>query len=120
MAQYTIDAVLCARRDTTANWNAAIGFIPRNGEIIVYTDYKTKEIDGQIVNVPGIKIGTGNAYVQDLVFIGTSESEIADLLAHIEDTNAHITAAERTFWNNKLSIDDENEVVEETLQLTRN
>lgn len=54
-----------SKHDTTANWNAAQGFIPLAGEIIIYDDYE--QVDGQ--NIPGIKIGTGNAYVQDLPFI---------------------------------------------------
>ena len=35
----TIKARILAKRDTTANWNNASGFIPMLGEIIIYTDY---------------------------------------------------------------------------------
>ena len=28
-----------SKHDTTANWNAAVGFIPLSGEIIIYDDY---------------------------------------------------------------------------------
>ena len=98
------------KRDTTANWNNARGFIPLSGEIIIYTDYRTETSveGGQTVtkNVAGIKIGDGNAYVQDLPFqSGVTEKDI-------------------TFWNNKLNYDNtleiNNELVNETLVFNRN
>ena len=92
--------------------------MPKAGEIIVYTDYKTVTDNGQTVNVPGIKIGSGNGYVQDLAFMG--EADAAQLLAHISDTTVHVTAADKTAWNGKLNVDDSNEVVAETLIFNRN
>ena len=118
MPTKTINGRILARRDTTAHWNTATGFIPLAGEIIVYTDYKTVTRDGQTVNVPGIKIGSGNGYVQDLAFLDEADTEA--LMSHIDNTTVHITSSERTFWNNKLGIIDDAEVVNETLQLTRN
>lgn len=56
-----------------------------------------------MVNVPGIKIGSGNAYVQDLMFVGESsvEIEVEDLKQqvedHIEDSDVHTTDEERNF-----------------------
>ena len=114
------------KRDTTANWNNAVGFIPLDGEIIIYTDYKTitEVIDNQNVtkNVPGIKIGDGNAYVQDLPFM---DNDLRDaLMAHIANTNVHVTLNDKSFWNNKLNYDDtlevNDELVNETLVLNRN
>lgn len=118
MATKTLSARFKFRRDTTANWNAAIGFIPLEGEVIVYTDYKTMEKDGQTITVPGIKIGSGNGYVQDLAFVG--EAEAAEIMAHISDSTRHISPAERVRWNNKLNVDDEEEVEGETLLINRN
>lgn len=126
-----LNARIQIKHDTTANWNAAIGFIPLPGEIIVYDDYQVKtweEVEyGETVtktaNIPGIKIGTGNAYVQDLQFI---DGELRDkLLNHINDMTLHTTLAEKLFWNNKINIDDayeqmHGELVDETLILTRN
>lgn len=119
------------RTDTTANWNAATGFIPRKGEVIVYEDYQTKtytveeygEIVTKTVNIPAIKIGTGNAYVQDLAFVG---DDIRDLLmTHINNAQIHTTLAEKLFWNDKLNTDDSydiahGELLDETLILNRN
>lgn len=105
----TINTRIKLKRDTTLNWNSTRGFVPLSGEIIIYTDYRTETVmeNGQQVvkNVPGIKIGDGRAYVQDLPFqSGVSESDIQ-------------------FWNNKVNIDDRNEVNEtltgETLVFSR-
>ena len=120
-----------SKHDTTANWDNAIGFIPLPGEIIIYDDYQTKtwqvEEYGEIVtktkNIPGIKIGTGNAYVQDLAFV---DEDLRDtIMAHIADTNTHTTLAEKLFWNNKVNVDDayeqiHDELEDETLIITRN
>lgn len=127
----TIKARILAKRDTTANWNNAAGFIPMLGEVIIYTDYQTKtytveEYGEQVtktVNIPGIKIGTGNAYVQDLAFV---DEDLRDtLMAHINNTDLHTTLAEKLFWNNKINIDDSydiqhEELEDETLILNRN
>lgn len=99
---------------STAFWNAQVGYIPAAGEIIVYTDYQT--VDGK--NVPGIKVGSGNGYVQDLAFLNEGDSDA--LLAHINNSNIHITSSERAFWNGKLNVSDMSEVVNETLIFNRN
>lgn len=91
---------------TTAEWNETIGYVPAVGEIIVYTDYKQVEKDGEMVDVPGIKIGSGNAYVQDLMFVGDVAIDTQILEDHINDTTIHTNAEEKDFWNNKISIDD--------------
>ena len=48
-------------------------------------------------DVPGIKIGTGNAFVLDLPFIDIKYAR------HIADNVIHITQEEREFWNNKVT-----------------
>ena len=112
----TIKARLRVKHDTTANWNAAIGFVPKAGEVIVYTDYKSYEKDGQTVYEPGIKIGTGNAYVQDLRFCNQTETE--EILSHIHNLNIHVTPEEKAFWSNKLNVEDY--VEDETIVFNRN
>lgn len=229
----TINARHKVKRDTTAHWNSATGFVPLDGEIIVYTDYQVSErevniydpslnpieqgaigsSDGQDTSsgtrlrtrgyipvspsteykidtdmarvfvleygfnwsggaptylnvysgwkdapytfttsgstlfirivldnnnssvttsdfgwmtlvdptqtvttiIPGIKIGSGNAYVQDLAFI--DEDTRRTLAEHIEDLDIHVTAEEKAFWNNKVNTEDT--VVGETLVFTR-
>ena len=104
----SVETRIQIKRDITAHWNNARDFIPLEGEIIVYTDYKqtTKEVAGETVtvNIPGIKVGTGNAYVQDLPFV---DSELRKtIVEHIENVDLHTTLGEKTFWNNKVNIDD--------------
>lgn len=126
-----VNARIQSKHDTTEHWNNAVGFIPLPGEIIIYDDYQTKtwtemeygELVTKTVNIPGIKIGTGNAYVQDLAFI---DEDLRDkLLAHINNAEIHTTLAEKLFWNNKLNTDDSydithGELQDETLILNRN
>lgn len=102
---------------TTAYW-AESGYIPADGEIIVYTDKASKIVDGETVYIPGIKVGSGNAYVSDLVFVG---DDVADSLhAHVNDNVRHITMAERLSWSDKLNVDDNFEVVNGVLIFNRN
>lgn len=127
----TIQTRIQLKRDTTENWNNARGFIPMAGEVIVYTDYETKtytveeygETVTKTVEIPNIKIGTGNAYVQDLAFVDEKTRDI--LMAHIQDHDIHVTLQEKVFWNNKINVDDAAEQVsgeleDETLILNRN
>lgn len=101
----TINTRIQLKRDTTANWNRVKGsFIPKDGELIVYTDFRTEVYtDGsgqtQIRNIPAFKVGTGNAYLGDLQFAVVTPEEIA-------------------FWNNKLNVDED--VTDEKLVFTRN
>lgn len=102
---------------TSEYWDSQ-SYIPPAGEIIVYTDKSSKEVGDETVCIPGLKIGSGNAYVSDLAFVG---DDVADfLLAHVNDNVRHITAEERASWNNKLNVDDNFEVDETTLVLNRN
>lgn len=103
---------------TTAHWNSQRGYVPKAGEIIIYSDHSTRTVDGKQYYVPGIKIGSGNGYVQDLMFVGGEESQA--LLEHISDTAAHTTSVEKMFWNSKLNVNDRQEVVGEALILNRN
>ena len=127
----TIGSRVQLKRDTTANWNNAVGFIPLPGEVIVYEDYETKtytvEENGhtitKTVNIPNIKVGTGNAYVQDLAFVDEKTRDM--LMEHVVNHDIHTTLGEKVFWNNKINVDDAYEVVhgeleEETLILNRN
>ena len=118
------------KRDTTENWNNARGFIPLAGEIIVYTDYETKtwtveEYGEEVMKtalIPNIKIGDGNAYVQDLPFVDTNLRDT--LMEHINNQDIHVTLQDKLFWNNKINVDDayeqiHEELIEETLILNR-
>lgn len=126
-----LDVRIKSKHDTTENWNNARGFIPMAGEIIIYDDYETKtwtveeygETVTKTVNIPNIKIGTGNAYVQDLAFVDQKTREI--LMEHIRNQDIHTTLQEKLFWNNKINVDDSEDILvgelsDETLILNRN
>lgn len=100
------------KRDTTENWNSALGFIPMKGEVIIYEDYEV--VDG--ANIPGIKIGDGTTYVQDLPFVGSYERDL--LLLHINNAGIHVSPEEKEFWNNKINTTDY--LIGEALIFTRN
>lgn len=85
----------------TATWNSQAQLVSQQGYIYIYSDYKQ---DSSGNDIPGIKVGDGNAYLIDLPF----STKLID--EHIADAVAHITSAERDFWNNKVTcyIDDNN------------
>lgn len=98
---------------TTAYWNSQSTLIGENNHIYVYTDYTTITSDGETKNVPNIKIGDGAAYLIDNPFITASIEDLIQL--HINDDIKHITAEERSVWNDKvrcyLSANDNETVV---------
>ena len=122
----TVHTRIRLKRDTTENWNATRNFIPLKGEVIIYEDYKTLEKENGsetvTVNIPGIKIGNGNIYVQELPFI---DDELRDkLMKHREDQEVHLALGERNFWNSKVDIVDNadsslDEIIDDTLVFTR-
>ena len=73
--------------DTTANWNSKPSLVSEENCIYVYTDFKTEDN----VNIPGFKIGTGNAALIDLPFI-------TDWIE-----SGLVTNTERNYWNNKVT-----------------
>lgn len=102
---------------STEYWNNS-SLIPKEGQVIIYTDKSSKTVDGRTILIPGIKIGSGNAYVQDLAFVG---DDVADtLLQHINNAAIHVTLADKEYWNNKLNVDDDSEVVDGALVFNRN
>lgn len=85
---------------TTEHWNSQPGLVGKKSHIYVYSDFAETEIDGEIVSVPNIKIGDGNAFLIDNPFITASVEDLMKM--HIDDSSVHISADERDFWNNKV------------------
>ena len=105
--------------NTTAGWAEQPTYVPRAGEIIVYTDHtQTTDEQGNTIDLPDVKIGDGSAYVVDLPFIsdGSGHSIMELLEAHIANNERHISQTERNFWNEKLNCD----LVGEELIFNRN
>lgn len=110
----TLQDLKIVSENTTSGWNATPGYIPKAGEICIYTDHVV--IDDTVYY--GVKIGDGLAYLIDLPFVGDDVRDyiMQRLTEHTQDSVAHITNEERAFWNNKLNYD----VSEEELILNRN
>ena len=56
------------KQDTVENWNKAKNFIPKENEVIMYTD----------IFPNGIKIGDGKTKVMDLPFIDNYDYSVED------------------------------------------
>lgn len=106
-----INARILSKSDTTENWNKVRSFIPLRGEVIIYTDYGHMDDGfGNQIDVPGIKIGDGSAYLIDLPFVGNDVRYqiLNELRAHSGNTLIHVTPEEKAFWGNKLNYNVDN------------
>lgn len=63
MGEHSLSARMQQKIDTAANWAKATNFVPKKGEIIVYSD-------GGGVGTPKIKIGDGTTKIGSLPFAG--------------------------------------------------
>lgn len=83
--------------DTTEGWNSQKELIAQKNVLYVYTDYQTDtDEEGNTVEIPGIKIGDGKAYLIDIPFTDQLSME------HIRNGTIHVTPQEKEFWNNKV------------------
>lgn len=109
----TVKTRIQHKRETAANWASATSFKPMEGELIVYKPDNTgdpamlKVGDGSTVakDLPFIKAGsatTADSATKDGAgnTITSTYAKNADLTSHTGNTTVHITAAERTKWNN--------------------
>ena len=60
------------KKDTSENWSKAKNFIPKENEIIIYTDI-------------GMKIGDGKTKVNDLPFVNQNSYSVEDDMLIIEE-----------------------------------
>lgn len=75
--------------------------LSQKGIFYIYTDNEVIEEGSSRIQIPGIKIGDGLAYICDLPFVTDYLSKI--LWEHVNDKIIHITQQEREFWNNKVT-----------------
>lgn len=88
--------------DTKENWDMQLSLVAEEGAIYIYSNYQTIYDDvGNPTTIAGIKIGDGTSYLIDMPFV--TEAMTSALLRHISNTEVHLTAAEREFWNHKVS-----------------
>ena len=62
MATNTIKTRIQLKNDTEAHWNLAVNFVPKEGEVIIYSADDTHPFSR-------LKVGDGNTTVNDLPFI---------------------------------------------------
>lgn len=105
---------------TVAEWGTRYNFVAPQGTIMIYTNHGTIETNDTTIAVPAIKIADGSTPCIDLPFVGDDVKQeiMTTINNHINDNVRHITAEERTFWNNKLNCEDT--VTSNNLILNRN
>lgn len=54
---------------TQEYWNNNLDIIPDTGQFVIITDYQTKEENGELISIPGIKIGDGINSINKLPMI---------------------------------------------------
>lgn len=88
--------------DTTANWNRQGSFVSQEGAVYIYSDrYQLDDGNGNPINVAGMKIGDGTSYLIDIPFLTDVTAVL--IAQHASNSEIHVTAEEKTFWNNKVS-----------------
>lgn len=90
-------------RNTCDYWNSHRDFIPKDKQIVIYTD--AIFYSGNYYSM--IKIGDGNAYLIDIPFI--NEATLKKLSDHCNDEIIHITQDEREKWNKAVTISTKGE-----------
>lgn len=104
--------------DTKENWDFRLETIAERGVVYVYSDYDYIEDEvGNKIAVAGIKIGDGTSYLIDMPFV--TDATTAAIISHVTNSSIHVTAAEKEFWNNKVSAfmdhgDAENLIISKT------
>lgn len=84
---------------------------PELGQLVIFTDLRSiTKSDGTTITSAGIIVGDGIKTIEQLPFIDWFYWD------HINDKNIHVTAEQKTFWDNKISCD----VDDETLNLFKN
>lgn len=104
LKQYISDTTPRILYDTKANWDTQSSLVSVAGTVYIYSDYYQ---DSGGNDIPGVKVGDGNAFLIDLPVAGKLYDE------HMADSVRHITSAERTAWDNKVrcymdTVDTEN------------
>ena len=103
---------------TKNEWDSDINIISEKDSFYIYSDYKTIHKDDKDFLLPGLKIGDGKTYLIDLPFMNADNSQFEQrLLDHINNNIIHVTLQEKTFWNNKLNYEFNND---ETLVFNKN
>lgn len=85
MANVTVKTRIFNKHDTTANWNTRSTFVPKAGEIIIYTD------------IHKVKVGDGTSTISTLPFIDDK-----DLSNYVTESELSATISETVSSINKI------------------
>lgn len=91
---------IVVQSNTKEWWDEHSDIIPSDLSFIIVPNKSTIEKDGNIYNVPGIKIGDGISTFAELSYVGDDAIDL--IINHINDDSRHITDADRERWNNKV------------------
>lgn len=76
---------------TTNEWLNNDDYVPRKGEIVVYSDYKQIVEGGVTKNIPSLKIGDGVSPIRQLFFVGTgNDGGTSGKLEHSLTIGTHV------------------------------
>ena len=78
MSEKTIKSRIVHKHDTEENWQKAVNFTPKQGEIIVY------DIDDNY-NYERLKIGDGKTLIKDLPFADNHKSQVQIITWEADD-----------------------------------
>lgn len=90
MSEKQISARTQQKIDLTANWAKATNFVPKKGEIIVYSD-------GGGTGVPKMKVGDGSTVVGSLEFITATVPDASATIKGIVNTGEQTFGGDKTF-----------------------
>lgn len=74
----------------------------KSGNIKKYYSSLTEPVEGEYLNQINVDITTGNYAI-----VSTSNITWKDIEDHINDTSIHVTSAQKTFWDNKVTAETE-------------
>ena len=89
---------------TTTDFEDMKTTVPSIGQLFILTDLRSiTKSDGTTITSAGIKVGDGIKTIEQLPYIDWFYWD------HINDKNIHVTAEQKTFWDNKITckVDDE-------------
>ena len=111
--------------NTTEGWNNQHDLIGKEGAIYIYSDHNTiTNENDEIIDIPGIKIGDGLAYLIDAPFLDDTLSQnLIDMITMrtinlLESDNKLVSIEDRIRWNNKVSAMMSSELDSENLILS--
>lgn len=88
--------------DSKENWDLQRELIAEKGVVYIYSDYTFIEDESSNrTEIAGIKIGDGTSYLIDMPFISDAATYL--ITKHVSNAAAHVSSADREFWNSKVS-----------------